>query len=155
MTLCIWGMQVPYKARPSPASIFFYVHLSIDIGRSKRAFKGGKGVVKGTEGENSARRAIMRVVTPRRPLAAISRCAGAWNGFPLLQYDTGGYLALVSTLGQNRSTVYGLFLNALTRRFLAHGGGAGRATWCWRWCCASTGSAGARAVAKPSPRWRR
>ena len=40
-----------------------------------------------------------------------------WNGFPLLQYDTGGYLArwFEGTLEQSRSTVYGLFLNALTQ----------------------------------------
>jgi hypothetical protein len=40
-----------------------------------------------------------------------------WNGFPLLQYDTGGYLArwYESTLEQSRSTVYGLFLNVSTR----------------------------------------
>src|SRR5438876_6423283 len=39
-----------------------------------------------------------------------------WNGFPLLQYDTGGYLArwYEGTLEQSRSTVYGLFLNLLT-----------------------------------------
>src|SRR5437764_8144215 len=39
-----------------------------------------------------------------------------WNGFPLLQYDTGGYIArwYEGTLEQSRSTVYGLFLNALT-----------------------------------------
>src|SRR3977135_1092290 len=39
-----------------------------------------------------------------------------WNGFPLLQYDTGGYLArwFEGTLEVSRSTVYGLFLNALT-----------------------------------------
>jgi hypothetical protein len=38
-----------------------------------------------------------------------------WNGFPLLQYDTGGYLARwhEGTLELSRSTVYGLFLNAL------------------------------------------
>jgi hypothetical protein len=40
-----------------------------------------------------------------------------WNGFPLLQYDTGGYLArwYEGTLELSRSTVYGLFLNLLTR----------------------------------------
>jgi hypothetical protein len=40
-----------------------------------------------------------------------------WNGFPLLQYDTGGYLARwhEGTLEQSRSTVYGLFLNALAQ----------------------------------------
>jgi hypothetical protein len=40
-----------------------------------------------------------------------------WNGFALLQYDTGGYLArwYEGTLEQSRSTVYGLFLNLLTR----------------------------------------
>jgi hypothetical protein len=39
-----------------------------------------------------------------------------WNGFPLLQYDTGGYLArwYEGTLEVSRSTVYGLFLNALS-----------------------------------------
>jgi hypothetical protein len=38
-----------------------------------------------------------------------------WNGFPLLQYDTGGYLArwYEGTLEVSRSTVYGLFLNLL------------------------------------------
>src|SRR5262245_48940110 len=36
-----------------------------------------------------------------------------WNGFPLLQYDTGGYLARwhEGTLVLARSTVYGLLLN--------------------------------------------
>jgi hypothetical protein len=38
-----------------------------------------------------------------------------WNGFPLLEYDTGGYLArwFEGTLEVSRSTVYGLFLAAL------------------------------------------
>src|SRR4051812_8937040 len=41
-----------------------------------------------------------------------------WNGFPLLQYDTGGYLArwYEGTLEVSRSTVYGLFLNVLAGR---------------------------------------
>ncbi len=40
-----------------------------------------------------------------------------WNGFPLLEYDTGGYLArwFEGTLAVSRSTVYGFFLDALTR----------------------------------------
>jgi hypothetical protein len=40
-----------------------------------------------------------------------------WNGFPLLQYDTGGYIArwYEGTLEVSRSTVYGLFLDALAR----------------------------------------
>src|SRR5882724_981733 len=40
-----------------------------------------------------------------------------WNGFPLLQYDTGGYIArwYEGTLEVSRSTIYGLFLNVLTR----------------------------------------
>jgi len=40
-----------------------------------------------------------------------------WNGFPLLEYDTGGYIArwFEGTLEVSRSTVYGLFLNALAR----------------------------------------
>ena len=38
-----------------------------------------------------------------------------WNGFPLLQYDTGGYIArwFEGTLEVSRSTVYGIFLNLL------------------------------------------
>ena len=42
-------------------------------------------------------------------------CAPAvWNRFPLLQWDTGGYIArwYEHTLVISRSTVYGLFLNA-------------------------------------------
>src|SRR5215831_16041630 len=37
-----------------------------------------------------------------------------WNGFPLLQYDTGGYLARwhEGTLVPSRAVVYGLILNA-------------------------------------------
>src|SRR5450631_2915191 len=37
-----------------------------------------------------------------------------WNRFPLLEYDTGGYLArwFEGTLVESRSTVYGLFLAA-------------------------------------------
>lgn len=40
-----------------------------------------------------------------------------WNGFPLLEYDSGGYLArwFEGTLEVSRSTVYGLFLVALAR----------------------------------------
>src|SRR5436190_9927578 len=40
-----------------------------------------------------------------------------WNGFPLLQYDTGGYIArwYEGTLEVSRSTVYGLFLNLSAR----------------------------------------
>jgi hypothetical protein len=40
-----------------------------------------------------------------------------WNGFPLLQYDTGGYIArwYEATLEVSRSTVYGLFVDLLTR----------------------------------------
>ena len=40
-----------------------------------------------------------------------------WNGFPLLEYDSGGYLArcFEGTLEVSRSTVYGFFLAALAR----------------------------------------
>jgi hypothetical protein len=40
-----------------------------------------------------------------------------WNGFPLLEFDTGGYLArwFEGTLEVSRSTVYGLFLVALAQ----------------------------------------
>jgi hypothetical protein len=51
-------------------------------------------------------------------VAALMLLAPAlWNGFPLLQYDTGGYLArwYEGTLEVSRSTVYGLFLNVLAR----------------------------------------
>jgi hypothetical protein len=39
-----------------------------------------------------------------------------WNGFPLLQYDTGGYFArwYEGRLEESRSTVYGLFLHVLS-----------------------------------------
>lgn len=41
----------------------------------------------------------------------------AWNGFPVLEYDTGGYFArwFEGTLEVSRSTVYGFFLVALAR----------------------------------------
>src|SRR5436190_23582161 len=60
----------------------------------------------------------MRIVTRlTNTLAAMVMllAPALWNGFPLLQYDTGGYLArwYEGTLEQSRSTVYGLFLNAL------------------------------------------
>src|ERR1700693_907870 len=51
-------------------------------------------------------------------VAALMLLAPAlWNGFPLLQYDTGGYIArwYEGTLEVSRSTVYGLFLVALAR----------------------------------------
>ncbi|MCC6888539.1 MAG: hypothetical protein IT536_08405 [Hyphomicrobiales bacterium] len=64
----------------------------------------------------------------RRPLLRLRFTAAAasvlmllgpalWNGFPLLQYDTGGYLArwYEGHLEESRSTVYGLYL-ALTAR---------------------------------------
>src|SRR6187549_3437270 len=40
-----------------------------------------------------------------------------WNGFPLLQYDTGGYLArwYEGHLEESRSTVYGLYLVLMAR----------------------------------------
>jgi hypothetical protein len=40
-----------------------------------------------------------------------------WNGFPLLQYDSGGYFARwhEGTLEVSRSSVYGLFVTALAR----------------------------------------
>jgi hypothetical protein len=71
----------------------------------------------------------IRDQAPRGPTRIAARCFAAlaamllllapalWNGFPLLQYDTGGYLArwYEGTLEQSRSTVYGLFLNVLTR----------------------------------------
>jgi hypothetical protein len=56
-----------------------------------------------------------------RPAAAVLAflcllAPALWNGFPLLQYDTGGYFARwhEGTLEESRSTVYGLFLNLLS-----------------------------------------
>jgi hypothetical protein len=62
----------------------------------------------------------MRVITRLGTAIAamlILLAPALWNGFPLLQYDTGGYLArwYEGTLEESRSTVYGLFLNLLTR----------------------------------------
>ena len=50
-----------------------------------------------------------------------------WNGFPLLQYDTGGYLArwYEGYLVPSRAVVYGLIL--LGRRAACLLAGAGRA----------------------------
>jgi hypothetical protein len=54
-----------------------------------------------------------------RLLAAVAswillQAPAVWNGFPLLQYDTGGYLArwYEGTLVPSRAVVYGLILNA-------------------------------------------
>src|SRR5688572_12696743 len=59
---------------------------------------------------------VLRIVTA---LAAVFMLLGPalWNGFPLLQYDTGGYLArwYEGHLEESRSTVYGLYL-VLTAR---------------------------------------
>src|SRR3954452_21858611 len=45
------------------------------------------------------------------------RSPALWNGFPLLQYDTGGYMARweEGTLEVGRSSVFGVFLNLLER----------------------------------------
>ncbi len=48
-------------------------------------------------------------------LCVAALCAPAlWNGFPLLQYDTGGYLVrwYEGYLVPSRAVLYGLFLNA-------------------------------------------
>ena len=65
---------------------------------------------------------------PRPPLMLLA--PAIWNGFPLLQYDTGGYLArwFEGTLVVSRSTVYGLFLvRSALPGFLAGGDRAGGA----------------------------
>src|SRR5262245_13514998 len=62
---------------------------------------------------------------PVNPLPRIASVAAAalmliapalWNGFPLLQYDTGGYFArwYEGRLEESRSTVYGVFLHMLS-----------------------------------------
>src|SRR5262245_40685470 len=73
---------------------------------------------------------IAAATTSKRPvMTSAARIAAAlvatllllapalWNGFPLLEYDTGGYLArwFEGTLEVSRSTVYGLYLAALSR----------------------------------------
>src|SRR3569833_1677434 len=47
---------------------------------------------------------------------AVLSAPAIWNRFPLLQWDTGGYIArwFEHTLVISRSTVYGLFLTAGT-----------------------------------------
>ena len=65
----------------------------------------------------------MRTSIRTQRLVAASLCVlllltpALWNGFPLLEYDTGGYFArwYEGTLEVSRSTVYGLFLVALAR----------------------------------------
>ena len=71
--------------------------------------------------EAPARGMRMSICTQRLVAALLSvlllLTPALWNGFPLLQYDTGGYLArwYEGTLEVSRSTVYGLFLVALAR----------------------------------------
>jgi hypothetical protein len=50
----------------------------------------------------------------RAAAALIPACAAIWNGFPLLQYDTGGYLVpwYEGRLIISRAATYGLFLLA-------------------------------------------
>jgi hypothetical protein len=57
--------------------------------------------------------AVSRVVAPVLALCALIAPA-LWNRYPLLEYDTGGYLArwYEGYLVPSRSTVYGLFLHA-------------------------------------------
>ena len=59
----------------------------------------------------------LKVANAAAPLAAtlMLLAPALWNGFPLLEYDTGGYLArwFEGTLEVSRSTVYGLFLALL------------------------------------------
>ncbi len=61
----------------------------------------------------------IRVANAAAPLAAtlMLLAPALWNGFPLLEYDTGGYLArwFEGTLEVSRSTVYGLYLVAFGR----------------------------------------
>src|SRR5215467_13748760 len=63
-----------------------------------------------------------RAVSGSRIAAAFACCSillapALWNRYPLLQYDTGGYLArwFEHTLEESRSTVYGLSLDVLAR----------------------------------------
>ncbi len=59
----------------------------------------------------------MKLVAAALAATLLLLAPALWNGFPLLEYDTGGYLArwFEGTLEVSRSTVYGLFLVALAR----------------------------------------
>ena len=71
----------------------------------------------------TAARSEAGVVRPAARIAAallatlVLLAPALWNGFPLLEHDTGGYLArwFEGTLEVSRSTVYGLYLVALAR----------------------------------------
>src|SRR5947209_372833 len=69
-----------------------------------------EAVGSGSAGMSSVRRFTAAIAATLMLLAP-----ALWNGFPLLQYDTGGYIArwYEGTLEVSRSTVYGLFLNLL------------------------------------------
>jgi hypothetical protein len=72
----------------------------------------------GPPGDPSVRPAITGVIRSMRwPLAALAMIAALiwpalWNGFPIVFYDTGGYLdaAMSGILSNGRSTLYGFFL---------------------------------------------
>ncbi len=59
----------------------------------------------------------MKLVAAALAATLLLLAPALWNRFPLLEYDTGGYLArwFEGTLEVSRSTVYGLFLVALAR----------------------------------------
>ncbi len=62
---------------------------------------------------------MTRIIRTAAALAAMLLliAPALWNGFPLLQFDTGGYFARwhEGTLEESRSTVYGLFLNLFSQ----------------------------------------
>ena len=65
---------------------------------------------------DAAKQASLRVAGTALAVAAVAVLLVApaiWNGYPLLQYDTGGYLArwYEGYLVPSRSTVYGLYLH--------------------------------------------
>jgi len=59
----------------------------------------------------------MKLVAAALAATLLLLAPALWNRFPLLEYDTGGYLArwFEGSLEVSRSTVYGLFLVALAR----------------------------------------
>src|SRR4051812_9479374 len=91
-----------------------------------RAAAGPRGAFPGTPEHAERQSSIAR---PGPSMGAVNRIGAAlaatlmllapalWNRFPLLQYDTGGYLArwFEHTLEESRSTVYGLTLDLLAR----------------------------------------